>query len=283
MPGIDMNAISCRAVCKVFGEGATRVTALDDVSLDVAAGEFITFVGASGCGKSTLLRLIAGLETQTSGVIEATGVPVVAPGADRAMVFQDYSLYPWLTVTGNIKFSRQLAAHTRDRTSADVEAALGRADTLLQVMGLSHAANAYPSQLSGGMQQRVAIARALMTRPRILLMDEPFGALDAQTREVMHDLILHVSALEGCTVIFVTHDVEEAIYLGRRVVLMAPRPGRIDSIYDVPLPSERKLAMKYSPEFLALRFQILERIRETAGMRTDLDLLQRLSQLPVTT
>jgi NitT/TauT family transport system ATP-binding protein len=278
-----MNAISCRSVCKVFGEGQARVTALDNVCLDVAAGEFITFVGASGCGKSTLLRLIAGLETQTSGEIEAAGVPVVAPDSDRAMVFQDYSLYPWLTVTGNIKFPRQLAAHTRDRTSADVEAALGRADALLEGMGLSQAANLYPSQLSGGMQQRVAIARALMTRPRILLMDEPFGALDAQTREVMHDLILHVSVLEGCTVIFVTHDVEEAIYLGRRVVLMAPRPGRIDSIYEVPLPSERQLTMKYSPEFLALRFRILERIRETSGLRTDLDLLQRLSQLPVTT
>ena len=278
-----MSAISCQSVCKVFGEGKTRVTALDNVCLDVAEGDFITFVGASGCGKSTLLRILAGLETHSSGVIEADGVPIVAPDADRAMVFQDYSLYPWLTVAGNISFPRQLAAHTRDRTSADVEAALGRAEALLQLMGLRHAAHAYPSQLSGGMQQRVAIARALMTRPRVLLMDEPFGALDAQTREVMHDLILHVSALEGCTVIFVTHDVEEAIYLGRRVVLMAPRPGRIDSTYEVPLPSERTLAMKYSPEFLALRFRILERIRETSGMRTDLGLLQRLSQQPVAT
>jgi NitT/TauT family transport system ATP-binding protein len=278
-----MSAISCRSVCKVFGEGNSRVTALDNVCLDVAEGEFITFVGASGCGKSTLLRILAGLETHTSGEIEASGAPVVAPDADRAMVFQDYSLYPWLSVIDNIKFPRQLVAHTRDRTSADVESASGRADALLHVMGLSHAAHAYPSQLSGGMQQRVAIARALMTRPRILLMDEPFGALDAQTREVMHDLILHVSVLEGCTVLFVTHDVEEAIYLGRRIVLMAPRPGRIDSIYEVPLPRERTLAMKYTPEFLALRFRILERIRETSGIRTDLGLLQRLSQQPAAT
>jgi NitT/TauT family transport system ATP-binding protein len=273
-----MAIISCRSVCKMFGEGQSRVTALENVCLEVTDGEFVTFVGASGCGKSTLLRILAGLETQTAGDLEAAGSPVVAPGADRAMVFQDYSLYPWLTVINNIKFPRQLSAHTRDRTSADVEAAAGRADALLRVMGLSHAAQAYPSQLSGGMQQRVAIARALMTRPRILLMDEPFGALDAQTREVMHDLILHVSALEGCTVVFVTHDVEEAIYLGRRVILMAPKPGRIDSIYEVPLPAKRVLAMKYSAEFLALRLRILDRIRETSGMRTDLDLLQRLSQ-----
>jgi len=262
----------------VFGDGRARVDALQDVSLEVADGEFVTLVGASGCGKSTLLRTLAGLERHSSGEIEVGGTPVRGPGADRAMVFQNYSLYPWLTVMRNIKFPRQLAVHTRDNTSADVESAAGRADALLHVMGLASAADAYPSQLSGGMQQRVAIARALMTRPRILLMDEPFGALDAQTREVMHDLILHVSALERCTVVFVTHDVEEAIYLGRRVVLMAPRPGRIDSIYDVPLPRERSLEMKQGPEFLKLRARILERIRDTSGIRTDLELLQKLSR-----
>jgi NitT/TauT family transport system ATP-binding protein len=194
------------------------------------------------------------------------------------MVFQNYSLYPWLTVMRNIKFARLLDVHTRDRDSADVEAASGRADALLRLMGLAHASQAYPSQLSGGMQQRVAIARALMTRPRILLMDEPFGALDAQTREVMHDLILHVCRLEGCTVVFVTHDVDEAIYLGERVVLMSPRPGRIDSIHAVPLPRERASIMKHSPPFLELRSKILERVRETSGVRTDLELLQKLSQ-----
>lgn len=276
-----MSAISVRWACKVFGEGSSRIVALDKVCLDIDPGEFVTLVGASGCGKSTLLRMLAGLETHSAGEIEAGGQPVTAPGADRAMVFQDYSLYPWLTVIENIKFPRQLAVHTRDRTSADVETASGRADALLCAMGLSGVANAYPSQLSGGMQQRVAIARALLARPKILLMDEPFGALDAQTREVMHDLILHVSRLEGCTVVFVTHDVDEAIYLGRRVVLMAPRPGRVDSVYDVPLPQERALAMKHTPEFLALRYRILERIRDTSGMRTDLELLQRLSQQAV--
>jgi NitT/TauT family transport system ATP-binding protein len=272
------SAISCRGVSKVFGAGRTRVAALENVTLDVADGEFLTVVGASGCGKSTLLRMLAGLETHSSGNIEAGSVPVVGPGAERGMVFQNYSLYPWLTVLGNIKFPRQLSIHTRDRTSSDVEAASGRADTLLHLMGLAKVASSYPSQLSGGMQQRVAIARALMTRPRILLMDEPFGALDAQTREVMHDLILHVSALEGVTVVFVTHDVEEAIYLGRRVLLMAPQPGRIDSIYEVPLPRHRDQEMKHAADFLHLKSTIRERIAGTCGIRTDTELLQKLSR-----
>jgi NitT/TauT family transport system ATP-binding protein len=271
------SAITCSAVAKVFGAGPSRVTALVDITLSVEEGEFVTVVGASGCGKSTLLRAIAGLDAYSAGRIEVGGVPVIGPGVDRAMVFQNYSLYPWLTVIENVKFTRQLAVHTADRTSADVEAASGRADALLRLMGLASVAQAHPSQLSGGMQQRVAIARALMSRPRILLMDEPFGALDAQTREVMHDLILHVSELEGSTVVFVTHDVEEAIYLGRRVVLMAPRPGRVDSIYEVPLPRHRVQEMKLAAPFLQLKKRILEKIRMTCGIETDLDLLNQLS------
>jgi NitT/TauT family transport system ATP-binding protein len=273
------NIIRCSAVWKIFGEGSARVTALRNVSLNVAEGEFVTLVGASGCGKSTLLRTLAGLESASAGELEASGAPIVGPGVDRAMVFQHYSLYPWLTVTENIKFTRQLSAHIRGRTSADVEAAAGRAQALLDLMGLAAVAGAYPNQLSGGMQQRVAIARALMSRPRILLMDEPFGALDAQTREVMHDMILHVSALERCTVVFVTHDVEEAVYLGRRVVLMAPRPGRIDSQYEVPLPPRREQDMKHDAAFLRLKGQILERIRATSGLKTDTELLQKLSRV----
>jgi NitT/TauT family transport system ATP-binding protein len=265
-------------VYKEFGSRPRQVVALQDVELTVAEGEFVTIVGASGCGKSTLLRAIGGLESLSAGEIVIDGRPVLGPGVDRAMVFQNYSLYPWLTVIENIRFTRLLKAHTRERSSASVEAALGRSQALLELMGLGHVAGAHPNQLSGGMQQRVAIARALMSRPRILLMDEPFGALDAQTREVMHDLILHVSELERSTVIFVTHDVEEAIYLGRRIVLMAPRPGRIDSIYEVPLPAHRSQDMKQDPAFLALRKQILARIRETAGMKTDLELLQKLSR-----
>ena len=268
--------IAIRGLGKVFA-GPTPVIALDNIELAIAQNEFVTLVGASGCGKSTLLRIIGGLEHHSSGAIEADGRPVEGPGADRAMVFQHYSLYPWLTVRENIRFSRRLRAHRQQLTESDVERASGRADSLLALMGLSGMAGAWPSQLSGGMQQRVAIARALMSRPEVLLMDEPFGALDAQTREVMHDLILHVFRLEKPTVVFVTHDVEEAIYLGQRVVLMAPRPGRIDTIYEVPFGNDRRQDLKHSREFVDLKREIVDRIRQTAGMHTDTELLARLS------
>jgi NitT/TauT family transport system ATP-binding protein len=270
--------ISIRGLDKYYGRGARRTHALQNVDLDVAAGEFVTLVGASGCGKSTLLRTIGGLEEYEDGDILCNGRMVDGTGPDRAMVFQSYSLYPWLTVSGNIRFCRQLKHHRGNTTSTDVEYASGRADALIALMGLSHVENAYPAELSGGMQQRVAIARALMVRPDVLLMDEPFGALDAQTREVMHDLIRHVYLLEKTTVVFVTHDVEEALYLGQRVVVMAPRPGRIDSIVEVPFGPERRQDLKLSPEFTALKRSILERIRETSGIRTDLDQLEKLTR-----
>jgi len=270
--------ISIQAAHKTFGSGDKAIVALQEVNLEIGSNEFVTFVGASGCGKSTLLRCIGGLESLSSGSIKVDGVDINGPGVDRAMVFQHYSLYPWLTVTENIKFSRNLRAGREDLTSSDVEAASGRADALINLMGLNHVRDAYPNQLSGGMQQRVAIARALLSRPQILLMDEPFGALDAQTREVMHDMILHVSKLEKTTIVFVTHDVEEAIYLGQRVVVMAPRPGRVDSIYTVDLPAQRDQDMKLAPGFLQQKKAILTRIRETAGMRTDLELLERMTQ-----
>lgn len=270
------NKINIEAVEKTFNEGS--IVALQDVNLSIRSNEFVTFVGASGCGKSTLLRCIGGLESLSAGAIKIDGVIVGGPSVDRAMVFQHYSLYPWLTVMENIKFSRLLQVNREGNTSADVEAASGRADALLDLMGLTHVRDAYPNQLSGGMQQRVAIARALLPRPQILLMDEPFGALDAQTREVMHDLILHVSKLEKTTIVFVTHDVEEAIYLGQRIVLMAPRPGRIDSVHTVNLHAQRDQDMKLAPEFIKQKKEILTRIRETAGMRTDRDLLERMTR-----
>lgn len=270
--------IQIEAAGKIYTDGKQDIEALRSVNLDIAANEFVTLVGASGCGKSTLLRCIGGLEELSSGEIRVDARPVSGPGVDRAMVFQHYSLYPWLTVMENIKFSRRLKTHREGITSSDVEIASGRADALLSLMGLNHAALAYPNQLSGGMQQRVAIARALLPKPDILLLDEPFGALDAQTREVMHDLILHIFNLEKTTNVFVTHDVEEAIYLGQRVVLMAPRPGRIDTIYEVPLPAERDQDMKLSPAFIRLKKEILQRIRETSGMRTDKELLERLTR-----
>jgi NitT/TauT family transport system ATP-binding protein len=268
--------VSVTALHKKFA--AAPVSALAGIDLQIAANEFVTLVGASGCGKSTLLRIIGGLETHTSGELLQDGEPITGPNIARAMVFQNYSLYPWMTVRENIRFCRRLRAVSGNDGSADVEAASGRCDALLSLMGLSAVANAWPNQLSGGMQQRVAIARALMARPQILLMDEPFGALDAQTREVMHDLIRHVHALERATILFVTHDVEEAIYLGQRVVLMAPHPGRIDYIYSVPFGPEREQAIKHSPSFLQLKADILSRIRATAGVSTDLDMLDQLSR-----
>ncbi|MCK6403926.1 MAG: ABC transporter ATP-binding protein [Sphaerotilus natans subsp. sulfidivorans] len=267
--------IEARGLRKRY-EGAA-VDVLQGIDLRIEAGEFVTFVGASGCGKSTLLRCIGGLEHHDGGELQVDGRAVDGPGPERGMVFQHYSLYPWLSVRENIRFCRQLRVHAGERTSAEVEAASGRADALLRLMGLGAVAEAWPAQLSGGMQQRVAIARALMSRPGVLLMDEPFGALDAQTREVMHELIAHVHRLERTTVVFVTHDVEEAIYLGGRVVLMAPRPGRIDTVFEVPLPARRQPEMKHAPEFLALKRLILERIRATTGMDTDHELLERLS------
>jgi len=274
-----MSKVNIQQLGKVFGKGSPNmVPALKNVNLSIEDNEFVTIVGASGCGKSTLLRILAGLETNSSGLASCDGQPITGPGAERAMVFQHYSLYPWLTVMDNIKFSRKLMVNREDLSSADVEAASGRADALLDLIGLSKVASAYPNQLSGGMQQRVAIARALMGRPAVLLMDEPFGALDAQTREVMHDLILHIHRIEKTTIVFVTHDVEEAIYLGQRVVLMQPRPGRIHSIYPVPLPAQRNQDMKHAPEFRALRAEILDRIRESSGMATDQDLLDKLNQ-----
>jgi NitT/TauT family transport system ATP-binding protein len=271
-----MDKVHVQNLGKVFA-GSTTAAALQGVSLAIADNEFVTLVGASGCGKSTLLRILAGLETHTSGSVLCDGRPVDGPGAERAMVFQHYSLYPWLTVIENIKFSRKLRANRGALMSSDVEAASGRADALLNLIGLNKVAQAYPNQLSGGMQQRVAIARALMGRPQVLLMDEPFGALDAQTREVMHDLILHIHRVEKTTIVFVTHDVEEAIYLGQRVVLLQPRPGRIHSIYPVPLPAQREQDMKHAAPFRALRAEILARIRESAGVATDLDMLGQLN------
>jgi len=271
--------ISVRALDKFYGKEERRVHALSKINLEVAAGEFVTLVGASGCGKSTLLRTIGGLEEYADGDILCNGVMVDGPGADRAMVFQSFSLYPWLTVSENIRFCRRLKYKRENLTSSDVEIASGRADALVELMGLDHVKHSYPAELSGGMQQRVAIARALMGKPDVLLMDEPFGALDAQTREVMHDLIRHVYLLEKTTVVFVTHDVEEAIYLGQRVVVMAPRPGRIDAIIKIPFDTSRQQDLKLTPEFNEIKRSILQRIRETSGIKTDLEQLAKLTRV----
>jgi len=258
------------------GGGTVRV--LDDISLTVNPGELVTVIGASGCGKSTLLRLVAGLESAQGGLIRLGSRTVTRPGADRGMVFQHYTLYPWLTVMQNITFSRSLRANQEaTRTEAEVAAVVDRAHALVEMMGLDAYRDRYPNQLSGGMQQRVAIARALLSSPSVLLMDEPFGALDAQTREVMHDLILHLFAVEETTVLFVTHDVEEAVYLADRVVVLAARPGRIDGIHAMPWGAQREQSLKLDARFNEIKGGLLERIRATSGMQTDLQLLQRMT------
>jgi NitT/TauT family transport system ATP-binding protein len=263
------SAIELRHLCKSFAGKRNTVRVLDDISLSIAAGEFLTIVGASGCGKSTLLRIIAGLESADSGMVLIGGRPIDGPGVDRAMVFQDYSLFPWLTVKQNVLFSRRLAANSHDNLALERGAEETRAEKLISLVGLSAAEELYPSQLSGGMRQRVAIARALMSKPSIILMDEPFGALDAQTREVMQDLVLNVVEEEGTTIVFVTHDVEEALYLGAKVVLMSPHPGRVDTVYRVPFPKKRNVLMRLEPEFLQLKRAVMERVRETVGPSLD--------------
>jgi NitT/TauT family transport system ATP-binding protein len=303
---IDVNEkLTVRALSKRFASDAGFFDALRDISFGVAPGEFVAFVGASGCGKSTLLRIIAGLEQSSSGEILIDRQPIAGPDRDRAMVFQDYSLYPWLTVLENIRFSLRLRANgLRRAQGADGHAAdphvayahvayahvayahvanpqsdAERSVLLLELMGLTRVRSAHPHELSGGMRQRVAIARALLNKPEVLLMDEPFGALDAQTREVMHDLILHILALEQRTIVFVTHDVEEAIYLADRVIVLAPNPGHIDSVWrtDMPPALQRTQDLKGSADFRTLEREVLDRIRATSGLQSDLEALHRLT------
>jgi NitT/TauT family transport system ATP-binding protein len=269
--------MSPKLIVRALGKHFDRsgVPALADVSFNVASGEFVALVGASGCGKSTLLRIIAGLETASSGEILVDECPISGPDRNRALVFQDYSLYPWLSVLDNIRFSLRLRANAGESAERGAE----RAQLLLELMGLERVRDMHPHALSGGMRQRVAIARALLSRPDLLLMDEPFGALDAQTRGVMHDLILHVLAVERSTILFVTHDVEEAVYLADRVIVLAPMPGRIDSVWRPNLPPalQRTQQLKRAPEFLILEEQILERIRATSTLQSDLGALHRFT------
>jgi NitT/TauT family transport system ATP-binding protein len=218
------------------------VNALTNVNLDIRENEFISVVGPSGCGKTTLLRILAGLEVASSGIIECEGVQISGPRADVGVVFQQATLLPWNTVLSNVLLPAQLK---KDRSDATVK----RAEALLAFMGLMDFGQKYPFELSGGMQQRVAICRALMRDPRILLMDEPFGALDAMTREAMNMELMRVWSEERKTVIFITHSIPEAVLLGDRVVVMSPRPGRISEIIDVDIGRPRSLRTMATPRF----------------------------------
>lgn len=265
-------ALSVVSGNKTFENAGRTMAALQDVNLEISTNEFVTIVGASGCGKTTLLQIIGGLQSLSSGQVLVEGQPIKSPGADRAMVFQVYSLFRWLTVRQNVLFGMRFRANRGIITGQEAK---DHADGLLKLMGLMDVANAFPNQLSGGMQQRVAIARALLSRPKVLLMDEPFGALDAQTRELMHDLILHVYRREKATIVFVTHDIDEALYLGQRVVVMAPNPGRIAKILKTPWGHSRDPALKLTRPFLDLKDDLLKEIRST-GLNTDWEILKHL-------
>jgi ABC-type nitrate/sulfonate/bicarbonate transport system ATPase subunit len=228
--------------------------ALQATDLDVAENEFITILGPSGCGKSTLLRIVAGLDHPTAGSVTLEGRRIDGPGADRGMVFQSYTLFPWLNVLDNVCFG------LRERGLPRAEQ-VATAQRYLAQVGLAGFAQHYPKQLSGGMQQRTALARALANRPRMLLMDEPFGALDHQTRELMQELLLGIWEAENTTVLFVTHDIDEAVFMGSRVVVMSARPGRIKLDRPVPLPHPRHYAMKTTAPFSALKAELTEAVR----------------------
>ena len=238
-------------LCKRFGDK----TVLEDINFSMQSGEFVTFVGSSGCGKSTLLRLIAGLDHPSGGRIHVDGSPVEGPGPDRGMVFQKYSLYPWLNAADNVAFGMRL----QGMTSADVR---DRTAYFLEVVGLRDAATKLPRELSGGMQQRVAIARALATNPSVLLLDEPFGALDLQIRETMQEFLLQLWQRTGLTVLLITHDVEEALVLAQRVHVLAPNPGRIIRSLEVTLNKSDLDQLRLSGEFLQLRRSLSGSLRQ---------------------
>ena len=245
MPKLEVCGLS-----KVFHQRRQPLQVLDNINLHLEANEFVCLVGPSGCGKSTLLNIIAGLTPPSTGEVKVDGTVVPGPGPDRGMVFQSYTLFPWLTVADNIGFGLQL----RGLSKAERQ---DRVAYYLNVIGLTQFANAYPKQLSGGMKQRVAIARALANEPEVLLMDEPFGALDAQTKEQLQTFFLDLWAQSQITVCMITHDVEEAIFLSQRIYVMGAHPGCIRSQVAIHLPSPRDLEVKLTPAFILLKRQVI--------------------------
>jgi ABC-type nitrate/sulfonate/bicarbonate transport system ATPase subunit len=248
------NILAIRGVERRFGSGANSTLALSATDLAVAENDFITILGPSGCGKSTLLRIVAGLDRPTAGEVLLDGRRVDGPGADRGMVFQSYTLFPWLSVLDNVCFGLRERGLPR---AQQLEIAHG----FIAKVGLKGFERHFPKQLSGGMQQRTAIARALANGPRMLLMDEPFGALDHQTRELMQELLLGIWEGEQKTVLFVTHDIDEAVFMGSRVVVMSARPGRIKLDRVVELPHPRHYSVKTTPAFAALKAELTEQVR----------------------
>ena len=249
-----MTILQVRGVERRFASASGSTLALQATDLAVAENEFITILGPSGCGKSTLLRIVAGLDHPTAGEVLLDGHRVTGPGADRGMVFQSYTLFPWLSVLDNVCFGLRERGLPR---AQQVEVVQG----FLAQVGLAAFANHFPKQLSGGMQQRTALARALANDPRMLLMDEPFGALDHQTRELMQELLLGIWERQRKTVLFVTHDIDEAVFMGSRVVVMSARPGRIRMDRPVPFAHPRHYSMKTTAPFAALKAELTEAVR----------------------
>ena len=248
-----MGTVSFRATSKTF-PGKVPVRALEDITLEIKDGEFVALLGPSGCGKSTLLNLLAGFETRSGGDMLFDGAPVEKPGPDRGVVFQEASLFPWLNVWDNITFGPRVQGLKRDAYESKVRA-------MLKLVGLEAFAEALPAQLSGGMRQRVGIARVLVMSPRALLMDEPFGALDAQTRLAMQQLLLDVWQTLGTTVLFVTHDIDEAILLADRICIMSARPGKITREIAVTLPRPRSIESLIAPAFAAYKAEIMAEMK----------------------
>jgi ABC-type nitrate/sulfonate/bicarbonate transport system ATPase subunit len=249
-PAAEGSSLRVVNVSKEFataGSATVRTRALDSVSLSVAPGEFVSIVGPSGCGKSTLLRLIAGLEKPNSGELWVGTEAIMGPNAERGLVFQDPNLFPWLTVRRNIECALVARGLLREKRAS--------VDEFMQAVGLESFANSFPHHLSGGMAQRVALARALISHPKVLLLDEPLGALDAFTRMRMQDEVLRLWNVRGSTMLLVTHDIDEAIYMSDRIIIMSPRPGRIEQTISIALPRPRH---RNSSEFLQLRGRILE-------------------------
>jgi NitT/TauT family transport system ATP-binding protein len=249
-------------VCKSFGRGSNAKLVLDQVNFSLESGDFKALVGSSGSGKSTVMRLIAGLDQPSSGVICMDGQPVRGPGSDRGMVFQKYSLYPWLTAAENVAFGMQLQGRSKQEVRE-------RTSYFLDVVGLADSARRMPRELSGGMQQRVAIARALAAEPKLLLLDEPFGALDIQIRESMQDFLHELWRQTGLTALLITHDLEEALLLASEVHIMAPSPGRIVRTVKVDLDRRDMAHLRVSQSFLELREDLARSLRglEPAGVR----------------
>ena len=236
------------------------VTALAGLNLTVARGEFVSIVGPSGCGKSTFLNVVLGLIKQDSGALELDGKPITGPGHERAMVFQEFGLLPWRTITGNVELGLELKG-----VPAGVRAK--RAAELIELVGLNGFERHYPHELSGGMKQRVGLARALATEPEVLLMDEPFAALDAQTRDLMQTELLEIWQRTKTTVLFVTHSIEEAAYLSDRVIVMTARPGRTKDVLRIALPRPRDYEMRLTPEFNAIKLRVWEVLKEELTAR----------------